>query len=130
MKLPAISQNIAFAVLRGLTGFIFITHGAARIIYWTIPGFGAFLDSKGFMIGLFLAWIVTIGEIIAGSLLALGYKVKYCALFHAFVLLNGIFLVHLPRGWFTVGQSSGGVEYSLLLLTLLAYFYSKDFGKQ
>lgn len=125
MKLPDIPQSVTLIILRVLTGIIFITHGAARIFYQTVDGFGAYLDSQGFMIGLILAWTVTIGEIVSGSLLALGYKVRYCTLFHAVVIITGIFLIHLPQGWFTVGQSAGGVEYSLLLLAVLTYLYSK-----
>lgn len=125
MKLPGLSQSAALIALRVLTGIIFVTHGAARIIYWSVPGFGDFLNSKGFVIGLLLAWMVTIGEIIGGTVLAFGYKVRYWVLFQAVVIIMGIFMVHLPRGWFTVGQSSGGVEYSLLLLAVLAYLYSR-----
>lgn len=110
-----------FTMLRAVTGIIFVTHGAARIILWSIPGFGEFLNSMGLMIGLPLAWLVTIGEIIAGSCLAIGYKVKYCTYFHVIVVVNGIFMVHLPNGWFTVGHGTGGVEYSLLLLTILIF---------
>lgn len=124
MKLPDIPQKGAFGLLRILTGIIFVTHGAARIILWTVPGFGEFLNSQGFLIGLPLAWVITLGEIISGSCLAIGYKVRYCVIFHALILLTGIFLVHLPNGWFVVGQSTGGVEYSLLLLAVLIFIYS------
>ena len=124
MKLPDIPKHFTFLLLRALTGIIFITRGAARIILWTVPGFGEFLNAKGFLVGLPLAWLVTIGEIVCGSLLVLGYKVRYCTLFHMVVILMGIFLVHLPQGWFTVGQSLGGVEYSLLLLAVLVFIYS------
>lgn len=124
MRLPDIPSRQAFVALRALTGIIFVTHGAARIILWTVPGFGAFLDARGFLVGVPLAWIVTIGEIVSGTCLAVGYNVRYFVLFHLTVLVTGIFLIHLPQGWFTVGQSSGGVEYSLLLIAVLVYIYS------
>ncbi len=124
IKLPDLNPRYTFIVLRVLTGFIFITHGVARIWYGTAPGFGEFLNAQGLLIGLPLAWMVTIGEIICGSSLALGFKVRLCAIFHSVVIITGIFLVHLPRGWFTVGQNSGGIEYSLLLLAVLAFIYS------
>lgn len=124
MKLPDLRVNYTFTLLRALTGIIFVTHGAARIFLWTVPGFGEFLNATGFPLGLPLAWLITIGEIIFGTCLAVGYKVRYCAIFHSIVILTGIFLIHLPQGWFTVGQSSGGVEYSLLLLAVLIFIYS------
>ena len=52
MKLPDLPQNYTLIVLRALIGIIFITHGAARIIYWTVPGFGEYLNSQGFPLGL------------------------------------------------------------------------------
>lgn len=124
MKLPDLRVNYTFTLLRALTGIIFVTHGAARIFLWTVPGFGEFLNATGFPLGLPLAWLITIGEIIFGTCLAVGYKVRYCVIFHSIVILTGIFLIHLPQGWFTVGQSSGGVEYSLLLLAVLIFIYS------
>ncbi|TVR83637.1 MAG: DoxX family protein [Saprospirales bacterium] len=126
MKLPDLSPKHAFTFLRALTGFIFVMHGLARIYYGTIPGFGGYLDSQGFMIGLQLAWLVTIGEIVCGSMLAFGYNVKYCAIFHAIVLITGMVLIHIRQGWFTVGQNTGGVEFSLLLLAVLLLLYAKD----
>lgn len=102
-----------------------MSHAAARLYYWTVPGFGDFLNAKGLVIGHTLAWVITIGELTSGFLLTIGYKVRYATLFHIVILLNGVFMVHLPNGWFTVGQSTGGVEYSLLLLIVLLYIYSK-----
>jgi len=124
MKLPDIHHQKAFIILSAMAGIIFVTHGAARIYYGTIDGFGEFLDSQGFLIGLPLAWGITIGELVSGSCLAAGYKVRYCTIFHFIVIITGIFLVHLPQGWFTVGQSTGGVEYSLLLIAALIFIYS------
>lgn len=130
IKLPKLNSQYTFILLRALTGFIFVTHGAARIWYDTISGFGEFLNAQGFLIGLPLAWLVTIGEIISGSSLALGYKVRLCTIFHSIIIVSGIFLVHLSQGWFTVGQSSGGVEYSLLLLAVLIFIYSYSNDKK
>jgi putative oxidoreductase len=126
MKLLDIPEKYAFIILRSLMGIIFVTHGAARLVYWTVPGFGSYLDAQGFPFGILLAWLVTVGELISGTLLAVGYKVKYCVLFHSIVIITGIFLIHLPNGWFTVGQSLGGVEYSLLILAVLVYIYSRS----
>lgn len=126
MKLPSIPVKYSSQLLRILVGIIFVTHGAARLFYNSVSDFGGFLNSKGFVIGIFLAWAVTLGEIISGTLLAIGYKVKFCVIFHAIVVTMGIFLVHFPNGWFTVGHGSGGVEYSLVLLAVLIYLYSKE----
>ncbi len=112
-------------ILRVVMGVIFVSHGAARIYYGSVSEFGSFLDGKGFMIGFFLAWLITIGEVVFGTLLAAGYKVKYSVIFHAVVILGGLVLIHIPNGWFVVGHGSGGVEYSLLILAVLLFLYSK-----
>jgi len=124
MYLPGLSSKITTPLLRMVTGIIFFSHGAARLYYESVSDFGAALDSMGFILGLLLAWIVTIGEIVFGFLLVIGHNVKYCVIFHAIVIVVGIIVIHLPQGWFVVGHGSGGVEFSLLLLAVLAYLYS------
>jgi len=122
--LPALHEKHGTIVLRSIMGIIFITHGAARIYYGSVGDFGEFLNSQGLVIGLAIAWIITIGEIVSGGLLILGILVKYLVIFHGVIILSGIFLVHLQNGWFTVGHGQGGVEYSLLILGGLVYLYS------
>ena len=124
INLPALHEKHGTIVLRSIMGIIFITHGAARIYYGSVGGFGEFLNSQGLVIGLAIAWIITIGEIVSGGLLILGVLVKYLVIFHGVIILSGIFLVHLSNGWFTVGHGQGGVEYSLLILGVLVYLYS------
>jgi putative oxidoreductase len=124
MQLPKLNGKYPLLILRIVMGIIFVTHGAARIYYWSIPDFAGFFANKGIPFGLFLAWLVTIGELLSGSLLAIGFKVRYCILFHAVVIMLGIFLVHIHLGWFVVGLGGGGVEYSLLILAVLAVLYA------
>ena len=123
--LPSLPEKYPLIVLRILMGIIFISHSSARFYYASIPDFGVFLNSQGFMIGLLLAWIITLGELISGSFLVLGFFIRYCVLFHATIITMGIIMVHLKQGWFVVGHGTGGVEYSLLILAVLAVLYSK-----
>lgn len=126
MRLPDFpSEKAAHNILRAVMGIIFITHGTARLFYGSVPDFGAYLNAEGLLVGLPLAWAITSGEIVSGILLALGRYVRYCVIFHAFVILGGIILVHFPQGWFVVGHGSGGVEYSLLILAVLTFLYSR-----
>lgn len=125
MKSPSIHSHHAFVVLRALTGIIFISHGAARLHYSSVANFGGYLEAKGLPLGLVLAWGITLGEMISGSLLALGIAPRVCAVFHGLIIMGGIAMVHLPNGWFVVGHGTGGVEYSLLLLAVLFYIFSK-----
>lgn len=124
MKLPSFPLQIALLLLRLYMGMTFILHGAARLYYMSLNDFGAFLDSQGLMIGVFIAWFITIAEIIGGFLLMIGYKIKYVLLFNFLVIIGGIVLVHFKNGFFVVGHGQGGVEYSLLILSVLIVLYS------
>lgn len=126
LKLPAIKEIHGANILRTMLGIIFMTHGAARLYHGSVQDFGQFLDNQGWLIGELIAWVITIGEIICGGLLILGILVKYLVIFHSIIIISGIFLVHLPNGWFTVGHGQGGVEYSILILSVLIYLYSRE----
>lgn len=126
MKLPNLSRKFATHVLRIVMGGIVCSHGIARIFFHSVPDFGEFLNSKGLVIGTVLAWMITLGEIVAGILLAVGYRVKYCVIFQAIVILFGIIMVHAPHGWFVVGHGTNGIEYSILIFAVLLYLYSTD----
>lgn len=125
IKFPVITLDTALVILRLFLGFVFLTHGVARLYYWSIPDFGTFLDSQGLPRGLVFAWTITISEIIGGILLALGILARYVLLFHSFVIICGVILVHLNNGWFVVGHGQGGVEYSLLISICLIILYSR-----
>lgn len=128
-KLPEVNERYGFTILRSIMGLIFIAHGVARLYYQSVSDFGGFLNSKGLLIGVAIAWTITIGELISGSLLALGIKVKYCVIFHAIIITTGVFFVHLSNGWFVVGHGSNGIEYSVLILAVLFYIYSRSSGQ-
>lgn len=121
------NYSYAIIILRVVMGIIFVTHGIARLYHGSVPDFGNYLNSQGLMIGVPLAWIITIGELVSGSLLAVGIKVRYCAAFHGLIIASGLLMVHLPNGWFVVGHGSGGVEYSVLILAVvLVLFFTAD----
>jgi putative oxidoreductase len=120
-----ISQSYALAALRIGVSIIMILHGLQRLYFGTVGEFGGWLNSKGFLIGVALAWTVTLFEICGGVLLALGYFRRIICFGWMGILIMGIIMVHLPNGWFVVGPSSGGVEYSFLLLLCLTVIASQ-----
>lgn len=90
-----------------------------RIRAGTVDGFGEFLGSKSIPLGHLVAWGITLFELIGGLFLILDFRKKWIALVFMVEIATGIVLVHAPQGWFVVGHSTGGVEYSLLLLASL-----------
>lgn len=129
MKFLSLPIKKTLLLLRIYLGITFMLHGFARLYYWSLNDFGEFLNSQGMVIGLYLAWGITIGEIIGGFLLIVGYKIKYILPFNFLVILTGIFLVHLKNGYFVVGHGQGGIEYSLLLLFVILVLFSNADNK-
>lgn len=124
MRFLSFSSGKTLALLRIYLGITFLLHGSARIYLSSLNDFGAFLDGQGLIFGLYLAWAITLGEIIGGFLIAIGYKIKYILPFNFLVILGGIYYVHFTNGYFVVGHGQGGIEYSLLILFVILVLYS------
>ena len=116
---PFISPSQAGTLLRVTVSVFLMAHGIARAYLGTVNGFGEFLNSKGFLVGGFLAWGITIFEIAGGAAMALGYFVRWIAAVFIIQLFTGIILVHAQNGWFVVGATLGGMEYSVMLIICL-----------
>lgn len=91
-------------------------HGATRIANGTVDDFGGFLGSQGFPLGFYIAWVITLFELIGSVLLAAGFYAWVIALVFALQLAAGIFLVHWKEGWFVVGAGRNGMEFSVVLI--------------
>lgn len=122
----------ALVFIRVVLAILMFIHGAARISNGTVGGFGEFLGAQGFPLGFYLAWTITVFELVGSVLLAVGFYAWIIALVFAAHLTVGIFLVHWKEGWFVVGAGRNGIEYSVLLVaSFLAIAFSsyRRFGK-
>jgi putative oxidoreductase len=104
------------AALRIFVGLVMASHGCVRIYAGTVGNFGGFLESSGFPAGVPLAWGITIFEIAGGLTLAAGFLRRWIPLVFVIEHLVGITLVHAQHGWFVVGHTQGGPEFSVLLI--------------
>lgn len=119
------NKTTALIFIRVVIAAVMFVHGAARISYGTVGGFGEFLGSQGIPLGFYVAWGITIFELVASVLLAAGFYTWIIALIFAAELAMGIFLVHRHDGWFVVGHGRNGMEFSAVLIaTLLALAYA------
>lgn len=125
------SPSKSIAALRMVCGAIFILHAAARIYNNTLTGFGDFLQEQGFPVGYVLAWLVTGFELIGGILMIFRIGVKLFCIIESLILITGIITVHWKYGWFVVGQTMGGMEYSVVLISILVaiYFAERKFER-
>jgi len=124
-------QRLKFAVvfLRIVVALIMLIHGAGRIYFGIVGGFGEFLSLNSFPLGLYIAWAITIFEIVGSISIALGYYVAPLAMIFALHLLCGIYLVHLKDGWFVVGAGRNGAEFSVLLVASFIALVISHYGK-
>lgn len=122
---PGDNKTKALIFIRVVLAVLIFIHGAARIANGTVDDFGAFLGSQGLPLGFYMAWGITIFEIVGSVLLAAGFYTWILALVFAVHLGVGIALVHSKDGWFAVGAGRNGMEYSVLIIScLLAIAYA------
>jgi len=105
--------RIVVAILLGI-------HSVSRILAGDVAGFGEFLGSIGFPMGVALAWLITLSTLVASVALIVRRLIIPACICHLIVLVAGIFLSHMKHGWFVVGGGSDGMEYSVALITCLA----------
>ncbi len=107
---------------------VMLTHSLSGMFDGSINGFGTqYLDKVGFApIGLPLAWFIKLSHIVCALSLALDKYTKIMSWITIFILVMGIFMVHLPNGWFVVGGGTNGIEYNVvLILAFLTIIYPK-----
>jgi len=112
-------EEVAFFVLRSITGIIIASHGWHRLLTGGYEPFGGWLTGEGFPFGLGIALAITLFEIIGSLFLVAGKKLPYICITYILIYVTGLILVHLPHGWFVVGSGSNGIEYSVLLIASL-----------
>ena len=127
---PLLQPSTSIAILRILMGLIFMSHAINRLVHASVPGFGGWLESQGFPAGEALAWSVTIFELVGGSLMVLRKFVQLFCAGEIVILITGIILVHAPNGWFVVGQTLNGPEYSVVLIVVLIAIFLAEWKEE
>lgn len=102
------------ALLRVVTGIIFLMHGQQKLFEFGIGGVTGMLTGLGFPAPGFMAIVLTLVEVVGGIALIVGAFTRIAAILVAIDVLVAFFLVHLPNGFFV---SNGGFELVLILAT-------------
>ena len=103
------------ALLRVVTGIIFLMHGQQKLFEFGIGGVSGMMTGLGVPAPGFMAIVVTLVELVGGIALIVGAFTRIAALLVAIDVLVAFFLVHLPNGFFA---TNGGVELVLMLATV------------
>ena len=123
---PFISLPASLVVMRVCVAALFMAHAVVRMVNGSIPGFGAFLERLGFPSGVAVVWAITAVEIVAGTLMALGWRARWMASALFFIAAVGILLIHRHLGWFVGEHGTGGSEYSVCLILCLLVIAATD----
>lgn len=118
------TKNLSF--LRIALIIIFLVHSLAGMFNNGINNFGnLYLNQAGFApVGLPLAWAVKLSHIALAFSLFTDKYLKLTTFITIFILIVGIFMVHLKDGWFVVGGGRNGIEFNvLLIMALLTIIY-------
>lgn len=108
-------------ILRIAVAIILIMHSVPGMFNNGINDFGnLYLNEMGFApFGLALAWMIKLSHVGTAVLLVIDKYVKPAAIITILILIVGIFMVHLPDGWYVVGGGRNGVEFNFLLIAVL-----------
>lgn len=125
MRSRGLNPPLGLAVLRVVTGVIFVAHGAPKLFGGGVADLDAFLVSVGFPLPSFFAWVVTLLEFFGGLALVVGLLVTPIALLFVVEMFAGIVLVHADNGFYVLGGGQGGIEFNLLLIaSMLALIFA------
>ncbi len=114
-------------VLRLTLAVLLAAHGWMRFLGGGVAPFGDWLNSQGFVYGLYLAAAITGYEILATVLYAFGKWLWQLSVVFVLIYSCGLVLVHAPFGWFVVGAGRNGMEYSVLLIVTLSCIAYRDY---
>ena len=120
-------------ILRITLAIVLIMHSVPGMFNNGINDFGKlYLNQVGFApVGLYVAWIIKLSHVAAAVALLLNKYIKLASWGTIFVLVAGIFLVHLPEGWYVVGGGRNGIEFNVVLIAIfVSLIFPKGFEKQ
>ncbi len=118
-------QNL---VLRWASAIILFMHSIPGMFNGGIHDFGnLYLNQVGFdPFGVYLAWVIKLSHVVAAILFIANKFIKWAAWPTLFILVVGIFMVHLEHGWYVVGGGRNGVEFNFLMIAVIVHLLIED----
>ncbi len=114
------------ALLRVITGFVFLYHGYGKIFGMGMEQTIGFFASVGIPAANVLAYLVAYGELLGGIALIVGFMTHWVSKLNVLIMLGAIYFVHMANGY---NVMSGGFEYPLMILVVNLFFMVNGAGK-
>ena len=114
------SLNNTFFLRLGVS-IILIMHSIPGMLDGGVNSFGYdYLNNVGFSpFGPVLAWAIKLSHAATVVCLMTEKYVRLACIITIVILITGIFMVHLPNGWYVVGGGENGIEFNFLLIIAL-----------
>lgn len=122
-------------LLRLAVSTILTFHALGGMFNGGINGFGQALNECELGIclaplGVPIAWAIKLSHLACVFSLLSDKYVKLTSLITIFILIMGIILIHGKKGWFVIGGTYGGMEFSFLLIfSLLTIMFPNGIKK-
>ncbi len=107
-------DSVGLAVLRVVTGAVFIAHGLPKFGFigdGSLAKTADMMGNMGIPLPAVSAFLLATTETFGGALLIAGFMTRFVTATQAFAMLVAVFVVHLPNGF----AGPGGYQWSLLL---------------
>jgi putative oxidoreductase len=134
-KVSKSNPSLAVDIVRITIAIILGIHGVHGLVNpQAVKGFGQYLGSLGFPLGIALAWFLMVFQVGCSMFMITNRLVAIACIGHILILVVGLFLIHIHDGWFVVGAGRNGIEYSITLIAclsaiMIAYWPRKGFLK-
>lgn len=108
--------DLGIAILRIVTGVIFVAHGAQKVFLLGLDGVTAGFAQAGIPMAGVVGPLVALTELAGGAALLIGFLTRFASLGLSLVMLGALFFVHLAAGFFL----PAGFEFVLMLIAALS----------
>ena len=106
-----IQQQFGIAILRIITGIVFVAHGAQKVFTFGFGGVGGAFASMGVPLPTVTGPLIGLIELLGGVALIVGLFTRVASILLACDMLGAIVLVHAKGGFFL----PAGLEFVLML---------------